>query len=377
MAKKQFSRLESLLLENFAGYEREEFIFPENINIYKGLNGAGKTSVLKALSTVFFCTNPLKLKNSIRNASGVDHFKITVRFSDGVSIICEKWADNNDRYVGAPLIYEMREGDSLLFSTVVNGVPEKITAVPDVIQNYLKFSNYTSINIHERRGRDKILLIDTTGSENYNLLSSVFNSDVAVKANSLVKEDIKIIEDSIKEYDAKVNYLENELLSYNELTEELLNKIEIETQQLVSVEEKLNVVQKLAKDYTNYHSENITLQNKIVKKLSQLVEVEKLYKVSTSIIDMRKNKEQLTHEQVYTQLVLTKVTEHLGKLTELTDLLNSLEKLQENVTLHKEVSDELKVMIPKGKLLEEKFHQLVPKDMCICENCGKYTRINK
>ncbi|MGF2715649.1 hypothetical protein ACQUY5_25925 [Bacillus cereus] len=196
------SRLLSVELIDFMGYEYGRFDFDETgIISLKGYNSSGKTTVLRALGIINFNMYQTKQAKLIRY--GQNRFIIKETFSDGVVITREKYLNGKSAY------YMHKDGEEI-FSTVIDGVYTSVNDVPEHIAKYLDLIDDAKLNLHFRRGRDKLLLIDTTGRENYEFLSN------ALKAEELTQASVRLKTDRLK-VKQEVTALEHRIESHREL----------------------------------------------------------------------------------------------------------------------------------------------------------------
>ncbi|PGF05322.1 hypothetical protein [Bacillus toyonensis] len=220
------SRLVSVELIDFMGYEYGRFDFDETgIISLKGYNSSGKTTVLRALGIINFNMYQQKQAKLIRH--GQNRFIIKESFSDGVVITREK-------YLNGKSAYHLHKDGELFFSTVIDGVYVQVNEVPEYIAKYLDLIDDAKLNLHFRRGRDKLLLIDTTGRENYEFLSN------ALKAEELTQASLRLKTDRMK-VKQEVTALEHRIESHREL----VTKDKLITPRLVdaleTVDESLDV----------------------------------------------------------------------------------------------------------------------------------------
>src|SRR5690606_25390011 len=236
-------------------------------------------------------------------------FRIRENFSDGVKITREKWASGKSAYI-------MTKDGKEIFSTIENGVYIPFKGVPEAIQRYLNLVDDSNINLHLRRGRDDLLLVDTTGRENYQFLSAalkaeeISNASAMLKTDRLaVKSDVSAIEYAIEGYRSLVSkdkVVTTSLVDYLEEVDKRLEKNEDKKRRLDALfgliedyrkikpsvtlqgieTDKVRRLQNLFSTIEDYNKVNVTMNLDKVDS-SRVV---KLNKVLNNIQEYNKNK---------------------------------------------------------------------------------------
>ena len=173
--EREFSRLLSWEVFNFMSVEHAICEFDDsNIVNIKGYNDSGKSAMLRALDVLFSNMKPTKQIDFIQD--GKEYFRIVANFSDGVSIL-------RDKYINGQSLYEMWKDNNCIFSTKKGNALTKVTEVPQPIRDYLCIVSYEDIVLNSRSCFEKQLGVQTTGSENYKLFNTVLKSEEIAPAN--------------------------------------------------------------------------------------------------------------------------------------------------------------------------------------------------
>ena len=221
---KTFSKITSIELENFMSIKKARLSFDETgiINL-KGYNDSGKSAITRALGVIFFNQYKQAQKNFIKH--GESFFRIVVNFDDGISIL-------RDKYINGPSLYEMYEEGKLIFSTKVGNTLTQVKDVPLEIKEYLSMTETSSGNyLNSQSIYDKQFLIQTSGSENVELLNGVLKLKETSLATTELKTDINALSSSINSLVSEIGSINLSLERYEyvdqgfiELLEELDKK---------------------------------------------------------------------------------------------------------------------------------------------------------
>lgn len=238
------SKLLRVEAEDFMGYKYFSFDFDEtNIVSFKGYNSAGKTTILRALGVINSDMWAMKQTKFIRY--GQRYFRISETFSDGVSIIKEKYATGKSSYT------MFKDGEEI-FSTIENGVYISVKGVPEFVKNYLNLVDSSNINLHLRRGRDKLLLVDTTGSENYEFLSEALKAQELSQANTMLKQDRLEIKSDVTSLEYKLDSYRDVVSKDNIVTIGVVNKLESADKELELNSTKKEMLDRLIESIEEY-----------------------------------------------------------------------------------------------------------------------------
>lgn len=284
MAKAQ-SKIVSIELENFMAIKNATLTFDEsNIINLKGYNDSGKSAITRALDVLFFNSYKNAQKNFIKH--GEKYFRVIARFDDGISII-------RDKYITGTSLYEMYEGNDLLFSTKVGSTLTQVKEVPLEIREYLGMTETSSGNyLNSQSIYDKQFLIQTTGSENVELLNGVLRLKETGLATTAIKNDINNLSSVINGLVADIESVKISLERYEDLDggfilalselDKLYDDAEVRYRSCEKIADLLDESNSLVIDVPNLDSieydsyEKLLILSKYLEKLSAIPSVPEL-----------------------------------------------------------------------------------------------------
>lgn len=209
---KGMSKILGLELENFMSIKEAKLVFDEtNILNLKGYNDSGKSAITRALDVLLFDSYKRAQKNFITH--GEHYFRIKLHFDDGVTIV-------RDKYLNGSSLYEMYSEGQLIFSTKVGNTLTQVKDVPLEIREYLAMTETSEGNyLNSQSIYDKQFLIQTTGSENVELLNGVLKLKETGLATTAIKNDINQLSSSINGLLADIESIKISLERYEDLDE--------------------------------------------------------------------------------------------------------------------------------------------------------------
>lgn len=240
---KGMSKILGLELENFMSIKEAKLVFDEtNILNLKGYNDSGKSAITRALDVLLFDSYKRAQKNFITH--GEHYFRIKLHFDDGVTIV-------RDKYLNGSSLYEMYSEGQLIFSTKVGNTLTQVKDVPLEIREYLAMTETSEGNyLNSQSIYDKQFLIQTTGSENVELLNGVLKLKETGLATTAIKNDINQLSSSINGLLADIESIKISLERYEDLDEGFIlllseldgkyDEVERKYNQLVEVEDLLS-----------------------------------------------------------------------------------------------------------------------------------------
>lgn len=236
-SKSSYPKLLGIELENFQAIKKAKLVFDEsNILNLKGYNDSGKSAITRAMEVLFMNAYPSAQKNFIRH--GEHYFRVTAHFEDGISII-------RDKYLTGASLYEMYSGKDLVFSTKVGSTLTKVTGVPLEIKEYLGMTETKEGSyLNAQSIYDKQFLIQTTGSENVELLNGVLRIKETGLAITAIKTDINKVQSDINTLTSDIKATELSLERYSELD---VGFIEL----LISLDDKYKSLYSKCMDFNN------------------------------------------------------------------------------------------------------------------------------
>lgn len=349
-----------------------------NIINFKGYNDSGKSAMLTALKVAITNSNPTKQVSFIQDDK--EYFRVLIRFSDGVSIL-------RDKYLNGQSLYEMYKDDTLLYSTKSpSGALTKVLDVPKPIANYLGLINYEKEYFNARACFEKQLGVQTSGSENYKMFNTVLKSEELSVASTMLNNDknklladIDALTDEVRATKNAIGvgqYITEDMLSYLGTKDKYLDEVlEVQTsdlRQCKKLKEDLSSIPNIPK-LEPIQTEDIELLQKAYSIKDELDAIHITPELKT--IDI----EQLTELQnivMYTkefeQVVVTPEVALIDDtiIRDLVNICNMANELQNCNAIIAEDEERLKGLDTEIDELTELSNQLGVK-MVKCPDCGR------
>ena len=376
---KTFSKISSIELENFMSISKATLSFDETgiINL-KGYNDSGKSAITRALGVLFFNQYKQAQKNFIKH--GESFFRIIVNFDDGISIL-------RDKYVHGPSLYEMYENGKLIFSTKVGNTLTQVKEVPLEIREYLAMTETSSGNyLNSQSIYDKQFLIQTSGSENVELLNGVLKLKETSLATTDLKNDINSLHSSINSIVAEIESIKLSLERYEFVDEgfisllaqldkgydkaETLYSSYKELADLLLERAGLSVNTPVLELIDSSAYESLLQISKLLEKVGQLSVAPELQLIDVkSYLELRKIAELQNNRKNYSTLNVELQLIDFQPLNELKNLLKVYEKFSEIYMLNSELTDEANQLKTEMSQLEQ---YAIEHGIAIsrCGNCG-------
>lgn len=315
-AENLYSRMLGWSVENFMSIKHGKVEFDErNIINFKGYNDSGKSAMLRALDVCFFNIKPQKQTEFIHDDE--NYFRVVVYFDDGVSIL-------RDKYINGQSLYEMYKGEQLIFTTKNGNTLTKVTEVPKPIQDYLGLISWNKVNINSRSCWEPQLLVETKGSENYQMLNTILKSEEIAVAGKTLNNDKNKLASDIDTITSQLNALKQMSASGASITREMI-------------------------DYLKEHDTNIDTAENQVHDLIVLIE----------------NNDAISKVQIFPQLasINTEQIDSLAELIKISSELSSLPNIPEVSTVDlvrlNELSNLISISSELNKLVDQPYVDLV------------------
>lgn len=377
-----YSKITNIEVTNFMVYSHAKVSFDGKgiINI-KGYNSGGKSTMLKAIAVCLMNMYPKAQTKFIRH--GEKYFRIVVNFDDGVSIV-------RDKYITGQSLYEIYKDNNCIFTTKEGGKLTKVDGIPKIIEDYLGLCIVSTGCLNYQVRQDKLWLIETTGSENYNSLNEILKTEEISKANTLLNSDKNEINSGIASTEARLQETKLSLHELNSYTEDLLSALESrellcksliakckELKDIVSLVDELNTLSDIPEvskiDLKRYSSiESVT---DIGNELSNFViypELEKIVDKRISDIDALSSTVKSLKEvgKVLPELSII-ATNKEDILVEIVSILSEIKANSEELKTIKEgqskLSSKLNAVVKEAESKGIKFVK--------CDNCGSYIKV--
>lgn len=232
-----FSKITSVEVTNFMVYSHAKLVFDgSNIVNIKGYNSSGKSSMLKAIGVCLTNMYPKSQTKLIKH--GADFFRVVVSFSDGISIL-------RDKYANGQSLYEMYQHGECIFTTKEGKKLSKVDDVPESIKAYLGLceTSYGYLNYQSRQ--DRLWLIETSGSENYGSLNEILKSEELARASALINSDKNKLTAAITEIEAKLQTVKMDRLAADGYTAELLEALMAKDSYVKELNRRMTAISRL------------------------------------------------------------------------------------------------------------------------------------
>lgn len=233
----EYSKISSVEITNFMSFKKAKISFDETgiINI-KGYNDAGKSAILRAIAVCLMDMFKHKQAKFIRH--GEEYFRIVVNFDDGVSIL-------RDKYLNGQSLYEAYKNEELLFTTKQGNRLSRIEGVPKPIQEYLGLCITDSTYLNYQSCVDRLPVVDTSGSENYQMFHEVLRMEEIYRASNMINLDKNEVGNQIKMIEIELERDQVLLERCGDVSQEFIDeieKLEKESVKTNSKQEKLNSI---------------------------------------------------------------------------------------------------------------------------------------
>lgn len=328
-------KIRKLHIENFQSIKDIEFNFESSgVNYYQGDNNIGKSSIIKAMNTLFFNASNQVYRSFIRD----DEESFYISMTD---------FDNN--------VVELSRGKVDFYRWNINGVEGEFNRtsgkVPDELREYfnLYYDEKSKECVNIRLPRAVLLGVDTSFSDNNYLLQKALKSEVYTlaykKADSLKKSHKKEVDLLHKYYDS---------------TKESIDKIELEEDKnkIEEIERFQRTIQAEYEKYEIYsHLDNLITETidtkRELKSLTTTLEIadsiegefeyykdiSRVEKLGNTTEQLNKSIETLTEGITSVDEDLIKIESSLGYVSILSDMITQLEDYGKSKKELKKIND--------------------------------------
>lgn len=410
-----YSKIKEVEVFNFMSFKHARLVFDEtNILNLKGYNDSGKSAILRAV--VVCLTDMYKRAQNKYIRYGADYFRVVVTFDDGISIM-------RDKYMNGQSLYEMYKNGECIYTTKQGNRLTRIEGVPKTISDYLGLCVTENGCLNYQSCSDRLLLVETTGSENYQELNSVLKSNEISRATALINSDRNEMNSKMIEMENEFNSNKAVLQSRSDVDEYIIGLVqereefselivgmktdleaikgtitslkevkqipevsEIETGRLSDVERLVGILGKLEKvqvlpKVEKLDVERLSSVRGLAETLSELSKVERIPKIEKVEVDKVKD--------IMGILSTLKRCSELPEKLPVVDQVNKVnaEKYTDLVKIIKEMQTLEQGMLTLGKITQEKADVQRSLDSIIenarsqgielyqCSHCGAYSEV--
>ncbi|RAP43675.1 AAA family ATPase [uncultured Methanosphaera sp.] len=266
--------INNIRLENFRSHKNTEIDFNQGISLILGENGAGKSSILEAISYTLFKDTNSKIDDLIRKPQDdndvIDKMLVTIEFKhNGITYQIKRGKRKSTSI--AELRYEEKDNFVLKCKGDRN--------VTKDIENILEMDSKSFLNAIYIRQGEITDLIEKTASERKEFITKLLNIDALEKAWDEIKKIISI-------YEEQKNINEGKLSRYDEITkdkEELTENI-IENQTRIAknknqkeiLGKKLEELEIQVKEIEDTKNKYEKLNNNLTEKINSITQLNRI-----------------------------------------------------------------------------------------------------
>lgn len=235
-----YSKITEVEVFNFMSFAHARVVFDEtNILNLKGYNDSGKSALLRAVQVCLADMYKRAQTKYIRYGS--DYFRVVVSFDDGISIL-------RDKYMNGQSLYEMYKDGKIVFTTQQGNRLTRIDGVPKTIEKYLGLCVTENGCLNFQSCSDKLLLVETTGSENYQELNSVLKSNEISRATALINSDRNAMHSRMIEMENEYNSNQAVLKSRSDVDEDIIALVQERDQYSDALGEEMEDIKDILKE---------------------------------------------------------------------------------------------------------------------------------
>lgn len=329
-------------LENFMAFEYACLEFDEsNIINIKGENFVGKSVINRALHTFFSFAWQKSLTSFIRDDK--EFFRLRGTFESEVQVEMVKYRKSRVSYS----IYIKGER---VYSTEDEGNTWSANSVPEEVQKIFNVSTKEA-NLHYRKGRDPLLLVDTSPSENYAMITAELKATEVLEALTFAKADHKAYNRQFEGLLYNIEHTKNELVTTQNFTQDLNNHLLNLSVDLEKVGTQYQIVVDIQeyKTYLDALRVQLKLKEKVLENLPvlenyeqylELVELHALYE-SKKKLALDRNSKNVLEELENLDQICKKIDTQYTLLQEVSNLCELKETLKPCTKEHKKVVGEI------------------------------------
>lgn len=385
MATSGYSKITTIEVKNFMRFSHAIVAFDEgNIINIKGYNGRGKSSFEKAVGVCLMNAHKKKQTGFIKH--GEDYFRVVVSFDDGIRIL-------RDKYINGQSLYELYNGDNLLYTTKQGNRLSRIDDVPDTIRNYLGLIEVPIMEtgyLNYQTRDDKLWLIQTSGSENYDSLNVILKTGEISRAVALINSDKNKLNSEIASLEGELQAAQLSLDSASIYSDELVIALteresfaqdlcgmldDIEAiSDILSKLEQCKPIPELKKMGVSQYRDLLEIQESVLEigKLTPIPKVEKVeigkFKACKNMVSLiSKEPEQVLSKEIPT-INVQQLLELQGLVKTFTEYAGACKNTEAVEADFDKTKKELTDCVKEARKQGMKFVR--------CNNCGSYMKVN-
>ena len=232
-----YSNINSIHLQNFMSHSDTLLTFDDsNIIDLCGYNDSGKTAIGYALDVLLYDGSSTLQSSYIKE--GESFFRVELTFDDGVAI-------SKTKDTGGKSIWVMTKDGCIIYTNkkdtgviATDGVPQEIAKYLGVV-----YDEITEQKLNIRTKRDKALLTETTGGENYKMFSTICNSEVLSEASRAMTEKKNKLNQDIASKATTLTAYHNQFMGMDTPSENVLDDLHTLTENLRGIGEKSKAIE--------------------------------------------------------------------------------------------------------------------------------------
>ncbi len=295
-------RIRRIFLRNFGSHVGTELSFSDGINAIIGENGAGKTTILEAISYALYPRSIRNQDNLIRSGSSGLRVELEFELDGHLYLIVRERKKGNE---SSALLYELLDGKRKLIQRDQSKVSKQV-------ESLLGIGRETFLQaIYVKQGEIAGLL-EQTPAKRKELIGKL----LGIEALEGIWEELKNV---ISKLDTKIYSIESEMRGIGDVFKEEASL--------------LGELERLKEDKMALEKQENDLGSKIdslKKQLSTLEEVDRKYtSLRTREGNLLANIRQLTEEIRNKEEELTKIEEELTKMPELEELASEYDAISD------------------------------------------------
>ena len=331
-----------LTLKNFKSYENTEINFNRGISVIVGENGAGKSSILEAISFALFKEHTAKkVDELIRKGSSNGDMQVTLDFtSNGITYQVRR--DKNKSVIKSFL--SIKNDSQNDFTLICSGDKE----VNSQIQSILDMDGNLFLNAIYIRQGEIAQLVDKKSSEKKQLIGKLLGID------SLEKSWKNLLQ-IINSYESKNSELKGKLYSSSELDEDYKSKISTLNQLKDEGHKVENELEEISNLKILKSNEKLKMETEKNKHDTLVNDVKNEEEIINDLSNEKKSLEKQLEEIYENEDEINNLEKSVKKLPLYLEFEKSVSKIQDLKIKELEVEDDLERFKKQKETLDKEF----------------------